>query len=136
MNCSCVKPSNHNYPNQTKRFTVLSKVISATAATTREQAEHNACNSSLEILLPWHLPSPRLPRIPLLQQEPSGSPHMGQPQKDTPNFTCLKMPNPSAQHGDHHLTPQKGWKHEPANPAASALDPLLMERDSPTAELL
>lgn len=61
---------------------------------------------------------------------------MGQPQKATPNFTGLKIPNPSAQHGDHHLTPQKGWKHKPANPAASALNALLMERDSPTAELL
>lgn len=70
-------------------FPVLSKVISATAATTREQAEHDACSSSCANapvlappLAPASLHSSAAARTQRLPQR------LGHPQKATRGFNA------------------------------------------------
>lgn len=115
---SCMELSHHNHPNQIKCFTFLSKVISATAATTREQAEHSACHSSFAnppVLAPpltqasWH--SAAAARA---QQDTHCTGHTlhDHPKKANCNLSSLKMSNLEALQGDHRLSLQSGSQHE------------------------
>lgn len=73
-------------------FPVLSKVISATAATTREQAEHDAYNSSCAnppVLAPPLAPaSPHCSAAARTQRLPQ---HLGHPQKATHTFSAQNV---------------------------------------------
>lgn len=110
LSCLCYKLSlcETEQPQLSKSlqmFPVLSKVISATAATTREQAEHDACNSSCAnppVLAPPLGPAAshscaaaRTRRLP----QP-----LGQPQKASHSFSAQ-----NAQQGDtiHLANPEQ-----------------------------
>lgn len=86
-------------------FPVLSKVISATAATTREQAEHDACNSSCAnppvLAPPLALASPHSSAAAQTHCLPQ---RLGHPQKNTCSFRAQ-----NAQQGDtiHLANPEQ-----------------------------
>lgn len=91
-------------------FPVLSKVISATAATTREQAEHDACNSSCAnppvLAPPLALASSHSSAAARIHRLPQ---RLGHPQKATRSFSAQN----AQQGGTIHL----------ANPEQELLTP-------------